>query len=317
MLTEDLGHLLRRAHATSVALGPTAGLPAGRHPSDMAVVAAVDTLGPASQRLLADRLAINPRVMVGILDRLEADGIVARERDPRDRRSNAVSLTPRGRETADWMAEVAARHTALVTRGLTAAQRRRLNQLLATALTQPAGGLPEPPAPLTGRTGFLLARGHFTMSALAKEELAPVGLDRLEAHALVVVDATGPVSQQQVATELGVSGTMLVQIADHLEHEALVDRQRDAADRRVLRLTTTPAGSAALTGASPRLAEAAARFTAPLPASGARELGDMLRLLLAGAAAPAAAPGQPAAGPPASGQAWPGPPGAGQPVPQE
>lgn len=286
MLADDLGHLLRRAHAASVALGPAAGLPADRHPSDMAVVAAVDALGPASQRLLADRLAINPRVMVAIVDRLEADGIVARERDPRDRRSNAVSLTTRGRETADRMAEAADRHTALVTRGLTAARRRRLNELLALALAAPAGGLPEAPPPLTERTGFLLARAHFAMSALTKQELAPLGHDPLDALALMVVDAAGPVSQQRVATELGVSGTMLVQIADRLEHEALVDRRRDPADRRVLRLSMTPAGSAALGAARPLLAAAAARFTAPLPAGGDGELADLLRRLLAGAAGP-------------------------------
>jgi DNA-binding MarR family transcriptional regulator len=84
-----------------------------------------------------------------------------------------------------------------------------------------------------------------------------------------------------------VCGTMLIQIADHLEHDALVDRQRDTADRRVLRLTTTPAGSVALADARPLLAAAAARFTVPLPASGARDLVDLLGRLLDGRPRPA------------------------------
>lgn len=51
----------------------------------------------ASQRELAARMLIDPATLVRHLDRVEADGLVARERDERDRRVVRVAITPAGR----------------------------------------------------------------------------------------------------------------------------------------------------------------------------------------------------------------------------
>ncbi len=54
--------------------------------------------GPApSQSQLAGRLAIEAPTLVRHLDRLEADGLVERRRDDRDRRILRVRVTPAGR----------------------------------------------------------------------------------------------------------------------------------------------------------------------------------------------------------------------------
>jgi DNA-binding MarR family transcriptional regulator len=45
---------------------------------------------------LADKVHLNPSTLVGILDRLEAKGLVTRRRDASDRRSVFVSLTRHG-----------------------------------------------------------------------------------------------------------------------------------------------------------------------------------------------------------------------------
>ncbi|MBS9475936.1 MarR family winged helix-turn-helix transcriptional regulator [Ancylobacter radicis] len=46
------------------------------------------------QGVLAERMSIEPMTMVGYLDRLEAQGFIAREPDPSDRRAKIVRLTP-------------------------------------------------------------------------------------------------------------------------------------------------------------------------------------------------------------------------------
>jgi DNA-binding MarR family transcriptional regulator len=52
--------------------------------------------GPLSQQELGSELRINPSNLVGILDDLEADGLIVRPRDPADRRRHLVDLTPSG-----------------------------------------------------------------------------------------------------------------------------------------------------------------------------------------------------------------------------
>jgi DNA-binding MarR family transcriptional regulator len=52
---------------------------------------------PVSVRRLSDLLALDPGTLSPLLKRLEAAGLLRRERDPRDERSLAVRLTDEGR----------------------------------------------------------------------------------------------------------------------------------------------------------------------------------------------------------------------------
>src|SRR5438445_12084361 len=54
-------------------------------------------VGPISQHDLGDQLGIDRTTMVELIDDLEKQGAVIRRRNPADRRSYALSLTPRGR----------------------------------------------------------------------------------------------------------------------------------------------------------------------------------------------------------------------------
>jgi DNA-binding MarR family transcriptional regulator len=49
---------------------------------------------------LARAVALSPATLTGILDRLEARGLVSRERRPEDKRRVLVSLTPHGKQIA-------------------------------------------------------------------------------------------------------------------------------------------------------------------------------------------------------------------------
>jgi DNA-binding MarR family transcriptional regulator len=50
----------------------------------------IDAYGPLSPTALARRAGLHPATMTGILDRLERDGWIVRERDPSDRRAVTV-----------------------------------------------------------------------------------------------------------------------------------------------------------------------------------------------------------------------------------
>jgi DNA-binding MarR family transcriptional regulator len=55
--------------------------------------------GPASQQSLIERLAVDPSVVVAILNDLERDGLAQRRRHPADRRRHIVALTEAGTGT--------------------------------------------------------------------------------------------------------------------------------------------------------------------------------------------------------------------------
>ncbi|MFI7387164.1 MarR family winged helix-turn-helix transcriptional regulator [Streptomyces sp. NPDC049813] len=61
-----------------------------------AVLAATAEYGPVTQADLGRRLGVDPKDMVGILNHLQAAGLVLRAPHPSDRRKNAVTVTPKG-----------------------------------------------------------------------------------------------------------------------------------------------------------------------------------------------------------------------------
>jgi DNA-binding MarR family transcriptional regulator len=62
--------------------------------------------GSATQRELSDALRCTPRNVTGLVDALEAAGLVARSPHPTDRRATLVTITAQGRAaTAEWHSE--------------------------------------------------------------------------------------------------------------------------------------------------------------------------------------------------------------------
>ncbi|MEV8566751.1 MarR family transcriptional regulator [Streptomyces sp. NPDC051322] len=101
-----------------------------------AVLAAVSEYGPVAQADLVRRLGIDAKDVVLLLNHLERSGLVVREPDPRDRRKNAVTVTPTGVRTLKRCAELAEQANAELLSPLSAAERQQLMTLL-TRVHQP------------------------------------------------------------------------------------------------------------------------------------------------------------------------------------
>src|SRR6201999_723279 len=63
------------------------------------------SLEPMPMRRIAQKLKCEPSNVTGIVDRLEARGMVERRPDPDDRRVKLAAPTPKGRETAGQLRE--------------------------------------------------------------------------------------------------------------------------------------------------------------------------------------------------------------------
>jgi DNA-binding MarR family transcriptional regulator len=61
---------------------------------DLACLDVLSQSGPLSPGALAQQLQVHPATMTGVLDRLEADGWIARDRDPDDRRAVVIRIQP-------------------------------------------------------------------------------------------------------------------------------------------------------------------------------------------------------------------------------
>lgn len=71
----------------------------GLKDADLNCLELIGRLGPISPGALAKRAGVHPATMTGMLDRLERDGWITRDRDPADRRAVLLRVLPdRGNE---------------------------------------------------------------------------------------------------------------------------------------------------------------------------------------------------------------------------
>lgn len=86
--------------------------------------------GPMTQRELGSVIGVDPSILVTLLNPLEADGYLSRERDPADRRRHVVTLTPAGERRLDRAAHAQREAEDEILAGLTESQRDQLRSLL-------------------------------------------------------------------------------------------------------------------------------------------------------------------------------------------
>lgn len=237
-LTDYTGYLLRRAFMRARACG-VGVMPPGRDAKELGVLVVVERSGPLTQRKLGDILTVNRSVMVKLVDRLETDGLLRRDRDPNDRRSYALRITERGESAIAEMTSGAVRGDAALTSVLTEVERRRLAELLTRIVPDIARQVP---GQLSGLVGFLVPRAHLRVRALAAGPLGELEVAPQHVGILAALAEIEPCSQQRLANELGISGAALIGSFDELERRGLISRQRNPDDRREQLLRLTPEG---------------------------------------------------------------------------
>ncbi len=130
VLDELLGYHLRRAQeAVFEHFAATVGA-AGITPADLGMLAVIAANPGLSQAQAGAALGIDRSTVVGMIDRLEAQGLVLRAPAPHDRRSHALQLAENAAETLRRLEAAVRRHEDHVARGLTPDERHLLIALL-------------------------------------------------------------------------------------------------------------------------------------------------------------------------------------------
>jgi DNA-binding MarR family transcriptional regulator len=124
--------------------------------------------------------------------------------------------------------------------------------------------LPDQPVAVRARLALLLYKTGQAMFGTCEDELDGVGLDVRDYMALAILSEEQPRSQLELAQMTGAAPAMVVAIADKLEQQGLVVRERDPADRRRSIVTITKAGRTALARADRLAAQSEAEVLSGL-----------------------------------------------------
>ena len=104
-LTSTVKDALREVNLQLSLLSHQIGAGLGLKDADFDCLELITRHGPLSPSAIARRTGLHAATVTGILDRLERDGWVARERDPEDRRGIVVrALRDRGKEVFERFA---------------------------------------------------------------------------------------------------------------------------------------------------------------------------------------------------------------------
>ena len=104
--------------------------PSGLTPRHLGVLFEVQAR-PTSQQALIETIGVDPSKLVGLLNDLEADGLIVRKRDPEDRRRHIVEVSAKGSARLEDAKQTAAAVEEELLAGLDADQRAELLALLA------------------------------------------------------------------------------------------------------------------------------------------------------------------------------------------
>jgi DNA-binding MarR family transcriptional regulator len=262
------------AHLASLCAGQSsqAAFPAGRDARDLAVLSILAEAA-LSQAEIGSLLDVNRTVMISVIDRLEAAGLVHRERDPADRRRYALRITTEGGTALAEMRESARRAEQTLTAPLTGAEHRRLNEFLRLIARDEPGTLPES---LTSQTGFLLGRAARRLRGEREKAMRRLGLEPRCVRMLVPLDSAQPCTQEHLASLLGITSPTIIAAIDELHASGLILRDRNPADRREHQLTLTPGGETYLGKALHAEDLAQDQLASLLGAAQTAELSDLL-----------------------------------------
>ncbi|MDX6234185.1 MAG: hypothetical protein QOH68_3282 [Nocardioidaceae bacterium] len=116
---------------------------------------------------------------------------------------------------------------------------------------------------------YLVKQLELSVRARLEDLMRPVGLTALQYTALTVLERHGDISSAQLARNSFVTAQTMADMVVILEDRGLIERHRDAADKRRLLIALTPAGRAVLEDRRPHVAAIEKRMTGALSTSDA------------------------------------------------
>ena len=223
------GHLLWRA-AARVTRDIDRVLPCNIDVHAYAVLVGLADEEPQSQRSLATRIGTSGTTLTTVAHTLQADGLVARVRNPDDRRSYSLTRTPAGRAAVRRWAPHVRRLEQQLTAAFEPDEADRLRELLLLVARDDLDS--RTPQALLDSTGFLITKAHQHAHRVFLATLQPLGIEPRHFGTLRALRVVSPTTQGDVAALLDVSPATVVQIVDDLEKRGLLSRERDDSDRR-------------------------------------------------------------------------------------
>lgn len=78
------------------------------------------------------------------------------------------------------------------------------------------------------------------------DRLLPLGMTRVQWMAMYYLLKHGPLNQSELAEKMDVKNSTIARLADRMQKEGLIRREKDAADRRITYLNLTDKGATAI-----------------------------------------------------------------------
>ena len=128
-VTEQIGHLIRRAHQRASAVFQETLSDPSLTPMQFAALMKLAD-GPLSQNHLGRLTAMDPATVQGVIRRLEERGLIDRRADERDRRRTLLTLSAEGRALAEALVPSAEAVSRKTLAPLSAAEQATLIRLL-------------------------------------------------------------------------------------------------------------------------------------------------------------------------------------------
>jgi DNA-binding MarR family transcriptional regulator len=132
--------------------------------------------------------------------------------------------------------------------------------------TAPKTPSARPPRALVSSSSHLLKRLGFKIKERSLDAFEGTGLTPMHYGVLVLLEEDPRETQATIADALGYDRSHLVGLLDELEEAGLIERRRDAEDRRRHLVTMTPEGKKALTRLRTIVTRVDDEFLAPLDA---------------------------------------------------
>jgi DNA-binding MarR family transcriptional regulator len=128
------GHDIRRLHQIAVALFMAETEPFGITPVQYAALQAVQNAPGTDQRTLASTIGFDTSTIAGVIDRLEARGLMQRSASAQDRRVRLLALTDAGQQLLADVTPSMLRAQGRILAPLPAAEQREFMRMLAVLI---------------------------------------------------------------------------------------------------------------------------------------------------------------------------------------